>query len=61
MNTRKTQSTEFTIQSVKINFILLKSCRSIDNTNDFYFVVKNNIEFSFENLKPGCKSQKIAR
>ena len=36
---KKTQSTKFSDQSVKVTFILLNCHRFIDNSNDFYLFI----------------------
>ena len=55
-----TQSTQFSVQSVTITFMLFKSHRSIDIPIDFFLSchekAHDNKEFSHENLKPRCES-----
>ena len=40
MEEKVAQSTKFSVQRVKITFILFKCHRSIDNSNHFYLFVK---------------------
>ena len=60
--TKGTQSTYFSVQSVKITFILFKYQRCIDNSSHFYLLschekANENEELICENAKPGCESQ----
>ena len=60
---RGTRSLLFSVQNVKITFILFKYPRSIDNPIGFTFLscrekIHDNIEFSCENSKP-CRESRI--
>ena len=62
INTRKRNTAQFSVQSVKITFMLFKSHRSIDIPIDFFLSchekAHDNKEFSHENLKP-CRESRI--
>ena len=51
------QSTQFSIQSVKMTFISFKCHRSIDNSNDFIFLSCH--EKAHENKEFSCEIQNL--